>query len=151
MHLGAKLSARFPARFPGWHRNVYRATRGRVGHGWTGFPCLLLTTVGRRSGARRHTVLTYIEFDGVPVVAGSNGGNDRAPAWLLNLREHPTVTVRVGIREWTSTAELIDPQDPDFARAWAALNELRGGRYDGYQRSTSRAIPLVRLPRADAT
>lgn len=145
--LGATLSARFPTRFPAWHRSVYEWTRGWVGHRWTGFPCLLLTTTGRRSGERRRTVLTYVELDGDPVVAGSNGGSDRPPAWLLNVEADPRAEVRLGRVKYSTKAERLDPSEHDFTTAWNALNDLRDGRYVGYQSATTRTIPLIRLPR----
>jgi deazaflavin-dependent oxidoreductase (nitroreductase family) len=147
MAVGAALAARFPAKFPALHRWVYRVTRGRVGHRWTGYPCLLLTTVGRKSGQTRDAVLTYAEVDAALFVAGSNGGNDRPPAWLLNLEVQPKVTVRAGSERWSTTAEVVSAGDDDFDRAWSALNQMRDGRYDDYQRLTSRPIPLVRLRR----
>lgn len=143
--LGAILAARYPQKFPSWHRDVYAKSRGWVGHRWTGFPCLLLTTVGRKSGEARSTVLTYVELDGDPVIAASNGGSARPPAWFLNISAEPKVVVRRGRRSGEAVSELLDPESVEFKRAWVALDELRGGRYSGYQDSTDRSIALVRL------
>jgi F420H(2)-dependent quinone reductase len=143
--LGAVLSARFPDRFPAWHRWIYDTTRGYVGHGWTGFPCLLLTTTGRKSGATRTTVLTYVDLDGEPVVAASNGGSPRPPAWFLNVEANPSITVRRGRHVGEARADVLDPGSGDFSRAWEKLDQLRGGRYTAYQQATDRPIVLVRL------
>lgn len=149
--VGAALAARFPERFPAWHRAVYRRSGGRVGHRWTGFPCLLLTTTGRKSGEPRDTVLTYVMVDGVPTVAGSNGGSDKPPAWLLNIRSNPRAEVRLGRRRLSTLAVQIEPGSPAFAKAWQSLNDLRGGRYEGYQAATDRPIPLVQLVEIQAS
>ncbi|MEN9506279.1 MAG: hypothetical protein RI958_2205 [Actinomycetota bacterium] len=143
--VGALLAARFPARFPTWHRFVYRWTRGIVGHRWTGFDCLLVTTTGRKTGRRRDSVLTYVSTSDGVCVAGSNGGSDRPPAWLVNLRANPDVQVRVGRRSWATQGEILDPAEPIAVEAWAALNTRRGGRYDTYQSLTDRVIPVVRF------
>lgn len=150
--LGARLAARFPARFPKWHREVYRLTRGLVGHRWTGYPCLLVTTIGRKSGQARNTVLTYVTVDGYPTVAGSNGGSDRPPAWLLNLRASPEAEVRLGRKRFRAVATELPPSGETFERAWASINQLREGKYDTYQASTDRPIPIIQfLPRDGAT
>jgi deazaflavin-dependent oxidoreductase (nitroreductase family) len=143
--LGALLAAKYPKKFPAWHREVYAKTRGLVGHRWTGFPCLLLTTVGRKSGVARSTVLTYVELDGDPVIAASNGGSSKPPAWYLNIQASPSVEVRLGRRAGRAVCEEIPPGSDDFEHAWQRLDQLRGGRYSAYQSSTDRGSALVRL------
>jgi deazaflavin-dependent oxidoreductase (nitroreductase family) len=78
------------------HRFVYRASGGRVGGAIGGAPVLLLTTTGRRSGEPRPVTLTCFEDGGRFVVVASNAGEDRHPAWWLNLKEHPDATVLIG-------------------------------------------------------
>ena len=60
---------------------IYRLSRGRVLGRVAGMPVLLLTTTGRRSGRLRTTPLTYFEVGDELLIVGSNGGEDRAPAW----------------------------------------------------------------------
>ena len=51
-------------------------------------PVLKLTTVGRRSGQERTVMLTTPHQDGdAIVIVASKGGEDRHPAWYLNLVE----------------------------------------------------------------
>ena len=78
------------------HRYVYRASGGRVGGAIGGTPVLLLITTSRRSGQPRPVTLTYFEDGDRLVVIGSNAGEDRHPAWWLNLKEHPDATVQIG-------------------------------------------------------
>lgn len=40
---------------PRFHRWLYQASGGRLGHGLIGAPALLLHTTGRRTGTRRST------------------------------------------------------------------------------------------------
>ncbi len=145
MNFGALLARRYPSQFPGWHRRVYRVTRGLIGHRWTGYTCLLLSTTGRKTGQVRDTVLTYAATGEALFVAGSNGGSDVPPAWLLNIEADPRVSIRVGRRSWETAGELIRPGDERFDLGWSKLNEIRSGRYDQYQQSTDRPIPLVRF------
>src|ERR1017187_2846008 len=79
------------------HRIVLGATGGRLGWSASGMPVIELTTTGRRSGQPRTTMLTspYQEGSTIVVVA-SRGGDDHHPAWYLNLRDDPEVTVSVG-------------------------------------------------------
>ena len=52
-------------------------------------PILVLTTTGRKSGQSRSTPVGYLEHgDGFAILA-SNAGNDRSPAWWLNLQADP--------------------------------------------------------------
>ena len=43
------------------------------------------------------------------------------------------------------TATPVLPDDPDYARMWDKVNEQNSNRYNGYQKRTTRAIPIVRL------
>ena len=55
-------------------------------------PVVKLTTTGRKSGKKRDTMLTSPLQDGDKVVLiASYGGDDRHPAWYLNLRDTPDV------------------------------------------------------------
>src|SRR5580704_6717425 len=89
------------------HRHVYRATGGVVGHRSRVGPFLLLTTVGRRTGQRRTTPLLYMADGDALVVVASNGGRDRAPAWLLNLEAAPAADVQVGRRKVRMAAGVL--------------------------------------------
>src|SRR4051794_9974331 len=67
------------------HGRVFRATKGRIGRTYAFRPVLLLTTVGRRSGQARSTMVLYGRDGERFVVIGSNTGSDRPPVWALNL------------------------------------------------------------------
>ena len=118
---------------------------------------LLLTTTGRKSGAPRTNALIYIKDDERLVVVASNGGSDHPPAWLLNLQAHPDVTVQIGLNKFSARARVAAPEERE--RLWPLVNRHNmglapilhpgaRGRYEVYQRHTTRVIPLVLLVRA---
>ena len=75
----------------------------------------------------------------------SNGGADRAPAWLHNLRANPGVEIQIGRDRQPATARVVEKTDPDFERLWAIVNENNQDRYRAYQEKTARPIPVVVL------
>ena len=78
------------------HRVLLGASGGRLGWHFSGMPVLELTTTGRKSGQPRTTMLTSpFQEDATIVVVASRGGDDTNPAWFLNLRDDPNVTVRL--------------------------------------------------------
>ena len=80
---------------------------------------------------------------GTIVLVASAGGNDKPPAWYLNITSNPEVTVRVGgkspqrMRAETASAE-------ERARLWPIITKDHSN-YAGYQRRTKREIPVVIL------
>lgn len=129
------------------HRLLLKVSGGRVGYDAMGMPVLELTTIGRRSGEPRSVMLTApLEHDGHLVVVASRGGDDRHPAWFLNLRDHPAVTVSVrGGPPTPMTARVATSEER--ARMWPQIAE-KYSNYAGYQRRTEREIPLVVLEAA---
>jgi deazaflavin-dependent oxidoreductase (nitroreductase family) len=146
------FTTRFVGPYLRLHKYVYERTDGRLGKHSGGVPALLLTTTGRKSGLARTNGLTYCTDRGDLIVVASNGGSDAPPAWLLNLQADPRVTVRLGRRVLPATARVADPVEQ--AHLWPLVNRSnrglsrvvhRGvtGRYDVYQRHTTRRIPVV--------
>jgi deazaflavin-dependent oxidoreductase (nitroreductase family) len=136
------------------HQAVYKVTRGQIGRRLAGTPSLLLTTVGRKTGQKRTNALTYYRDGDAWVVVASNGGSDHPPSWLANLKADPHVLVRDGAKVSSALARVAS--DEERARLWPLVNRNnrglapllhRGahGRYDVYQRRTTREIPLVIL------
>lgn len=126
------------------HRVLLAATGGRVGWSFAGMPVVELTTTGRKSGQPRKSMLTspYQDDAGVIIVA-SRGGDDHHPAWYLNLVANPEVTASIGGKPaQRMRATVVEPEERD------RLYETIGSKYRnyaGYQKKTSRKIPLVRL------
>jgi F420H(2)-dependent quinone reductase len=126
-----------------FHEALYKKTDGRVGHNMIGVPTLLLRTTGRRSGVTRTNGLVYARDGDDYLVVPSNGGADKAPAWLHNIRANPDVEIQVGRDRQKGTARIVEPTDPDYERLWKIVNENNRDRYYAYQKQTSRPIPAV--------
>src|SRR5690348_9284615 len=88
----------------GMQVTLYRRTGGRLAGRVGRTPVLLLTTTGRKSGARHTVPLGYFDDDGVRYVVASNGGAPRDPAWYLNLVAHPEVGVQLGPEVYAAVA-----------------------------------------------
>jgi deazaflavin-dependent oxidoreductase (nitroreductase family) len=127
------------------HRVLYRASGGAVGGRLHGMSILLLTTIGRVSGAERTVPLTFVrDGDGFVVIA-SNGGMAWPPAWWLNLSAHPEATVQIGRARHTVRGRTAD--GAERARLWELVTE-RHPVYARYQQKTVREIPVVILTAA---
>ena len=128
------------------HQTIYEATRGTVGHRLIGVPTLLLTSTGRRTGSRRTAALVYAkDHDGSLIVTASNGGADRPPGWIYNVKADGSVEVQIGRRRFGGSAEVIGPEHAEYPRLWTLVNRNTRGRYDRHQQHTNRAIELVKL------
>jgi deazaflavin-dependent oxidoreductase (nitroreductase family) len=125
------------------HRAVLKASFGRIGSNAWNMPVLELTTIGRKTGEPRSVILTSPVQEGrTYVVVASKGGEDRNPAWLLNVRANPDVEVTIkGVKE-TMRARVADADER--ARLWPIVTRDHEN-YAGYQRKTDREIPLVLL------
>lgn len=125
------------------HEQFYKRTDGRVGHRMIGVPSLLLRTTGRRSGAIRTNGLVYARDGDDYLVVPSNGGADRSPAWLHNLRANPDVEIQIARERQKATAIVVEASDPDYHRLWKIVNDNNHDRYTAYQKQTARPIPVV--------
>jgi deazaflavin-dependent oxidoreductase (nitroreductase family) len=131
------------------HQMLYERTDGRIGQQIGKLPTLLLRTKGARTGQGRVSALVYgLDGPGRYVVVASNGGADRAPGWLYNVRADSHVEVQVGRNRSPATAEILT-EGTDYDRCWKIVNDLNrykdGGRYEHYQTLTERRIALVVL------
>jgi len=129
--------------FTSIHRGIFSATNGRLLGKMAGMPALILTTTGRKSGQERQTMLTApIVEDGNVVLVASYGGDDRHPAWFVNLRATPAVKVTMDGTVRDMTARIADADEK--AELWGRITSAYKG-YAGYQTKTDRDIPVVIL------
>lgn len=126
---------------------VYKMSGGRVGANWrigAGFkkpvPVILLTTLGRKSGKPRTVPLLYLRDGANVVVVASQGGMASNPAWYLNLKDNPDVTIQEG--KHTTVMRARDATDDERQRLWPQLVEIYAD-FDTYQGWTDRKIPVV--------
>jgi deazaflavin-dependent oxidoreductase (nitroreductase family) len=105
---------------------------------------LLLTTVGARTGAERTVPLAYFP-DGPDawLIIASAGGDPRHPAWYRNLAANPDrARIEVGGRTVDVRAESL--RGAEREERWNRIT-AQAKNFAGYQRSTDRKIPVVRL------
>ena len=129
------------------NRTAIRLSGGRIGWIHKGTPIIEVTMTGRRSGQPRTTLLSAVaERDGGFAVIGSRGGSDHHPAWFLNMRDNPAVTVRSRSGTQQMTARLT--AGDERAALWDLIAS-RGDHYVEFQRKTDREFPIVLLEPAE--
>src|SRR5215469_8488783 len=90
------------------HQRLYESSGGAVGHRMIGVPTLLLRSTGRRSGRQRCNALVYATDGADYVLVASNGGSDRPPGWLFNVRDKPEVEVQIARSKHAGTARVVE-------------------------------------------
>ena len=125
------------------HRTVYDLSKGRVGGDLMAMPVVKLTTMGRKSGERRTTMLTVAhEMDDALVLIASYGGDDRHPNWYLNLVAHPDVEIEIRGESTPMRARVATGDER--TRIWSEVIR-KHTNYASYQRQTEREIPVIVL------
>lgn len=126
------------------HRSVYRRSNGRLGAsvGRGERPVALLTTTGRKTGARREWPVLCLATDGVYVVVASNAGRDRHPGWYLNAREISACELQLGPDRFEVHAR--DATGEEARALWPRLHAMYSG-FAEYQAKTNRELPVVIL------
>jgi deazaflavin-dependent oxidoreductase (nitroreductase family) len=134
-------------RFTPFHARLLRRSRGRLRRSWMfagGQPVMALTTVGRRSGRPRTTVVTCFAGDDDLACAGMNLGVARSPAWALNLEKNPEATIE--LRGETISVIARRARDEEAARLWRRWVELQPSAR-AFREIAGREIPLFVLSR----
>jgi F420H(2)-dependent quinone reductase len=127
------------------HAALIRMSGGRIGRSFLftgGMPVLVLTTTGRKSGQRRSTPVGYLKHGEAFAVLASNAGNDRSPAWWLNLQSDSSAEVLAERARIHVTARRADPTVEQ--ELWSKFARLNPG-FDEYRNLTERPIPVVLL------
>jgi len=76
------------------------------------------------------------------IVIASHGGNDRDPAWWLNLKAHPSAAIDVGNKHFeVSAREAVGEEREEL---WGKVCDMLSN-YRRYQSMTDRQIPVVIL------
>ena len=121
----------------------FRRNRGKVGGQFEGFPLLLLTSTGARSGALRVNPVAYFDVDGKIYVVGSAAGRDKNPAWVHNIRANPHVTVEIGSDAAKPATARELPRDERDSVYRVVVERAPG--FGEYQEKTDRLIPVFEL------
>jgi deazaflavin-dependent oxidoreductase (nitroreductase family) len=106
----------------------------------------MLTTVGAKTGKRRHSIVARfpdIDHPGAWLVVGSNNGSARHPSWCYNLAKNPE-------QAWVTVAGTTDEVTPESLEgseretAWRRIVATAPG-FARYETTTDRQIPIIRL------
>jgi deazaflavin-dependent oxidoreductase (nitroreductase family) len=114
-----------------------------------GFPVVLLTTVGAKTGKERtHVLGGFADGPDAWLIVASLGGAPTHPGWFYNIAKNPDkVWMQVGNRKLHVAVESL--QGGAREKALAAVAAI-APRYGDYQKKTDREIPVLRLTPADA-
>ena len=119
----------------------FRANGGKV-EGFEGWPMLLLTTTGAKTGLAR-TIPVVFSVDGDRrVIIASKAGAPHHPHWYLNLVANPEVTVEVPGETYRARAVVAEGAERD--RLYHQQADLMPN-FTEYQEKTAREIPVVVL------
>jgi deazaflavin-dependent oxidoreductase (nitroreductase family) len=97
-----------------------------------GLAVLDLTTTGRKSGQPRTSHLIATPHDGTLALLGTNFGQERTPAWVLNLEADPRATV-----SYRGTSREVVARPATETEAEEIFTEA-AGIYPGYRRYRER-------------
>lgn len=106
-------------------------------------PSLLLTTVGRKSGKPRTSVLPFVRNRGDYIVVGSNAGRASNPMWVENARANPKCQVRVARRSMEARARLVDGDERDALLSLVAAKRPHIYNYDAHAALYGRRAELL--------
>ncbi|TMD92994.1 MAG: nitroreductase family deazaflavin-dependent oxidoreductase [Chloroflexi bacterium] len=122
----------------------YRRTSSPKAPVMMGFPIILLTTIGSRTGLERTQVLGgFSDGEDAWLVVASKSGAATHPAWFINLAKSPDkIWIEVGNRKLRVVAESLKGQARLDALARVAAV---APRYGEYPKKTDREIPVIRL------
>ncbi|MGD9620051.1 MAG: nitroreductase family deazaflavin-dependent oxidoreductase [Mycolicibacterium sp.] len=121
----------------------FRANGGQVGGQFAGFPLLLLTSTGAKSGEQRVNPVAYFDIDDKIYIVGSSAGRERDPAWAFNIRAHPDASVEIGADPPRNVTARELPRD-ERDRIFAVVTDRAPGFAD-YEQRTDRVIPVFEL------
>ncbi|MBK7904317.1 MAG: nitroreductase family deazaflavin-dependent oxidoreductase [Proteobacteria bacterium] len=130
------------------HVELYRSTGGKEGYELGGCPCLLLTTIGRKSGNLVTTALNFLKHGESYVLVGSLGGTAEDPHWAKNLKQTPKASVQVKDQKWE--ADVREVTGEERAQLWPSLVKAMP-LWGVFVERTDRPFPIFFLtPKRDA-
>ena len=135
----------------GWVREQvakFEASDGREANTLrdTGYPIVVITSVGAKSGKLRKNPVMRVERDGVYVAIASQGGADVHPEWYYNFLAHPEVELQDGPARKAYRVDLVE--GAERADLWQLAVDT-WPTYASYQRKTERQIPVFKLTPVD--
>ncbi len=135
------------------HRGIYTCSGGRLGLARPrpgNYGLMRLSTVGRRSGKERSTILAYYEDGPNLVTLAMNGWGEGEPGWWLNLMAHPDA--RVDLKGGSCAVRSRVAEGEERERLWARWRDFSksADELDRYAAlRSSRTAVVVLEPRAE--
>ena len=106
----------------------------------TGWPIVIFTTRGNRSGKVRKTPVMRVEHEGEYALVASKGGAPENPVWYYNLRAYPEDVV---LQDGPEPFDVVVRQISGEERAqWWERAVAAYPPYAEYQERTEREIPV---------
>jgi len=124
------------------HIKRYLATNGEDGHLMNGFPCLVLTTTGKKSGEKRQAAVIYGKQGNNYVVVASKGGSDTPPAWFVNMEANKRAHIQV--KDKKLDVKMRIAEGAERQQLWDMMATIFPD-YNNYQKSTKRQIAVCVL------
>jgi deazaflavin-dependent oxidoreductase (nitroreductase family) len=112
----------------------------------TGYPIVVITSRGAKSGVLRKNPVMRVERDGVYVAIASKGGADEHPEWYHNFVAYPEVDLQDGPVKKTYEVELVEGEEREDL--WQLAVDT-WPTYKSYQEKTERQIPVFKLTPID--
>lgn len=121
----------------------YEASGGRLANTLldTGWPIVIFTMRGRKSGKVHKVPLMRVEYHGEYALVASKGGSKENPTWYENVKAHPDdVMVQDGPEPFDVEVREVAGEEKEqwWERAVAAYPP-----YADYQQRTARHIPVL--------
>ncbi|MBN76278.1 MAG: nitroreductase [Actinobacteria bacterium] len=125
------------------HNYIYIYSNGRFGKTISDRPCLILESIGGKTGKLRKNVLVYLKEENFICIVASKGGNPKNPGWYHNLKNNPNAIIQIGRERFNVIAkEIFDLERIEW---WKKMDFMNNGVYEQYQNRTSRKIPVMLL------
>lgn len=107
----------------------------------TGLPVIIVTNLGRKTGAIRKTPLMRAVDGNNYILVASKGGAPKHPVWYYNLKAEPSVEIRDKTEVFSmQVREVMDPTEKQ--RLWDIAVKAFPS-YQDYQNKTDRDIPVL--------
>ena len=128
------------------HTRQYVENDGGEFYMWRGFPTIVLTTRGRKSGQLRRNALIYGHDGDDFILIASYGGRPKHPLWYLNLVADPQVTIQEKALVVQGIAATVEDA-AERARLWALMVGIYPpyADYEVKASGAGRTIPVVRV------
>ncbi|SVB86140.1 uncharacterized protein METZ01_LOCUS238994 [marine metagenome] len=119
---------------------LYEKSNGGKGNTIAGFPVVIVTNTGRRTGAVRKTPLIRVKDGNNYILIASQGGSPNNPHWYYNLKASSAVKIQdCSLVYEMKVTEIFNSEQRN--RLWKIAVKTYHP-YEDYQNKTTRLIPI---------